>query len=158
PDGSSQLQSAPFASNPTGAKFDPYQFMPNFVYSNGEDSLPVDPVFDGDAWPDNNALNYAHGTIGGEQPLKAAVNVYQKDGYYVVQYGFYYPDNKGGDYHNHDWHTTAVYLKYNDQTGNFEPKYLYNSWHFGGVMTKWSDLQLDAQGHPTVMVGLGTHS
>jgi hypothetical protein len=157
-DGSMELKSAPFASHPQGGTFDPYQFLPNIVFQNGEDSFPIDPVFDGDAWPDNNALNYAHGAVGGSQPLKAAVNFYQKDGYIVAQYGFYYADNKGGDYHKHDWNTTSVYLKYNQNTGNLEPQYLYNSWHFGGVMTRWSDLKMDGQGRPTVMVGLGTHS
>jgi hypothetical protein len=157
-DGSLELKSAQFASHHRGAQFDPYQFLPNIAFQNGEDALPVDPSFDGDAWPDNNAFNYAHGAIGGNQPLKAAVNVYEKDGYHVVQYGFYYADNKGGDYHKHDWHTTSVYLKFNNATGNYEPQYLYNSWHFGGVMTKWSDLNLDIAGRPTVMIGLGTHS
>src|SRR5205085_2074387 len=42
--------------------------------------------------------------------------------------------------------------------GRYEPQFLYNSWHFGGVMTRWSDLQLDGQGRPTVLVGLGSHS
>ncbi len=157
-DGSRYLKTADFASDPQGRQFDPYQFLPNIVFQNGEDALPIDPVFDGDASPDNNVFNYAHGAIGGDQPLKANVSFYEKDGYVVAQYGFYYADNKAGDYHKHDWHTTSVYLKYNSDTGSYEPKYLYNSWHFGGIMTKWSDLQLDNQGHPTVLVGLGSHS
>jgi hypothetical protein len=157
-DGSFELKSAALAAHPLGGQFDPYQFLPNIAFHNSEDAFPIDPSFDGDGWPDNNAINYAHGSIGGKQPLNSAVNVFEKDGYYVVQYGFYYADNKGGDYHKHDWNTTSVYLKYNQATGNFEPQYLYNSWHFGGVMTRWSDLKLDSQGRPTVLIGLGTHA
>jgi hypothetical protein len=165
PDGPVQIQDldSPFRKD---GKWDPYQFMPHFVFSPEEDTFPVSPSFDGDADFTNNAPetygesggNYRDGVIGGEQALNGAFTVTQVDGYTVQTYSFYSAKDKGGQsYHPNDYHTAQVYLERNAY-GNLEPKFLLTSFHHGVVLTPWKDLQKDETGHPIVEVKRGTHA
>ncbi|HEY9898978.1 MAG TPA: hypothetical protein V6D00_07330 [Pantanalinema sp.] len=151
--------SVPTIANPQDPKgqFDPFATMPNIVFSGSEDSFPVRPDLDGDGKPTTDAERYDHGVIGGKQPLTAAYSVSKKGEYTVMTYSFYYVDNKFTNYHRTDSSTVSVYLK-PDKNGKLQPEYLYNSWHFGGNMTRWSDLKKGPDGRPVVLVERGSHA
>lgn len=144
--------------------WDPFAYMPRFVFEKGEDALPVSPAFDGDADLNNNASktangagHYKDGVIGNDQALKGGFAVSQKGEYTVLDYSFYYATNKAGKYHTKDWSHAQVYLK-PDASGELKPAYLYTSWHHGGILTPWEDVLKDAQGKPVIQVQLGSHA
>lgn len=149
----------------TPQDWDPYEFMPRFVFDPQEDAYPVDPAFDGDSKLENNApavpnapgFSYQDGVIGGRQGLSGGFVVSKKGDYTVLTYSFYFPTNKAGHYHTKDWSIAQVYLK-PDKRGKLEPEYLYTSWHHGGTLAKWDDLKKDEQGRPVVEVGRGSHA
>ncbi len=153
-------------SAPDCGQWDPTQYAPHYVFDRQEDAFPVRPDFDGNASTSDNggatlkdtgSDHYQDGVIGGKQSLNAAFVVQQKGEYTVLTYSNYYATNKGAHYHKNDYSTAQVYLKPNEE-GKLEPAYLATSWHYGTVLTPWKDVQKDAQGHPIVGVGLGTHS
>lgn len=154
----------PNPDSPDG-KWDPYQFMPRFVFEKGEDALPVSPTFDGDTNWDNNGPSspgakdghYQDGIIGGDQPLNGAFTVTKKGDYHILTYSFYYAHNKAGSYHENDYSTAQVYLKPGPD-GKLAPTHLMTSWHHGALLTPWSDLGKDDQGRPMVRVQLGSHA
>jgi|GEM_PF-2459087 len=146
--------------------WDPFEFMPRFVFEQGEDSLPVSPSFDGDADVNNDAPKEANGTggsyrdgvIGGNQALNGGFAVSQKGEYTVLTYSFYFATNKAGHYHGKDWSHAQVYLKPDDKTGELKPEFVYTSWHHGGILTPWDDIKKDDQGKPVLEVQLGSHA
>lgn len=151
---------------PGGGSWDPTQFAPHYVFDAKEDAFPVRPDFDGDADTGNNGAgaledtgsdHYRDGVIDGQQALNSAFVVQQKGEYTVLTYSNYYATNKGAHYHKNDYSTAQVYLKPNAE-GKLEPAFLATSWHYGTVLTPWKDVKKDAQGHPVIGVGLGTHS
>lgn len=147
----------PNPDSPDGT-WDPYQYAPNFHFDGLEDSFPVLPGYDGDTDWKNDAKNYDHGVVGGDQAVQMNFNVAKKGEYYVLQYNSYYVDNKvASGYHDGDWSTVSVYLK-PGVDGKLKPAYMYTSWHHGGLMTPWEDLRKDANGRPSVVVGPGSHS
>lgn len=151
---------------PDGGHWDPMEFAPHYVFDRQEDAFPVRPDYDGNAdtsdnggstLEDTTSDHYRDGVIDDQQALNAAFVVQQKGEYTVLTYSNYYATNKGASYHKNDYSTAQVYLKPNEQ-GKLEPAFLATSWHYGTVLTPWKDVQKDAQGHPLVGVGLGTHS
>jgi hypothetical protein len=146
-------------------KWDPFDYMPRFVFDKAEDAYPVSPTFDGDTDLDNNAADktsdpagtYKDGVIGGEQPLSGGFAVTKKGEYTVLSYSFYYAHNKAGDYHNNDYSTAQVYLKPGED-GKLEPAYMATSWHHGAELVPWKDLKKDEDGRPIVGVDLGSHA
>jgi len=155
----SQGWSVPTVANPEGpdAPFDPFAFMPNVVFAASEDSFPTRPDLDGDGKTETDADAYKHGVIGGRQPLTAGFSVAKKGEYVVMTYSYYYVDNKFTNYHRSDSSTVSVYLK-PDKNGHLKPEYLYNSWHYGGNMTRWEDLKKGPDGRPVVLVERGSHA
>lgn len=149
----------PTLANPQDpeGRFDPFAYMPNIVFAATEDSFPVRPDLDGDGKTRTDADHYAHGVIGGKQPLTGAVSVSRKGEYTVMTYSFYYVDNKFTNYHRTDSSTVSVYLK-PDKSGKLQPAYLYSSWHYGGNMARWSDLAKGPDGRPVVLVERGSHA
>ncbi|HBN09579.1 MAG TPA: hypothetical protein DD435_13320 [Cyanobacteria bacterium UBA8530] len=151
--------------NPQDKAWDPFQFMPRFLFDPGEDAFPVAPAFDGDGNLDNNAPskpngvggNYRDGVIEDRQALSGGFAVTRKGDYTVLTYSFYYPHNKAGDYHTKDWSIAQVYLR-PGKDGKLQPESLYTSWHHGGMLTPWDKLLKDEQGKPVIQVGLGSHS
>lgn len=155
--GAYQIPDVPNPDAPDGS-WDPYQYAPNFFYDAFEDSFPVKPAFDGDTDLHDDPQHYAHGEVGGLQPLQMGFSVCKKGEYYVLQYASYYADNKVGcDYHDGDSSIASIYLK-RGPDGRLKPAYLYTSWHNGGIMTPWQDAPKDPSGHPDVLVGRGSHS
>lgn len=146
-------------------KWDPFAYMPRFVFSPREDAYPVDPSFDGDGSLADNAPqvangpggHYQDGVVGGKQPLDGAFVVTKKAGYTVLTYAFYYAHNKGGEYHPSDYSTVQVYLK-PGKDGKLAPAYLYAAWHRGGILCRYDELKKDAQGRPIVAICRGTHA
>lgn len=151
--------SVPTIRNPEGADFpfDPFAHMPNVVFASTEDSFPVLPDLDKDGKTETDADSYKHGVIGGKQPLTAAFSVAKKGEYVVMTYSYYYVDNKFTNYHRTDSSTFSVYLK-PGKDGRLKPEYLYNSWHYGGNMTRWEDLKKGPDGRPVVLVERGSHA
>lgn len=147
----------PAIASPDGRPLEALAFMPSMVFAPDEDSFPVRPDLDGDHATATDASAYQHGVIGGAQDLTASVSVARKGEYVVMTYAYYFVDNKFLNYHRTDSATVSVYLK-PDQDGRLAPVYLYNSWHYGGRMTPWQDLQLDASGRPVVRVERGSHA
>jgi hypothetical protein len=145
--------------------WDPFAYMPRFVFEVGEDALPVSPSFDGDADVNNDAPqepngpggSYRDGVIGKNQALNGGFAVSQKGAYTVLTYSFYYATNKAGQYHGKDWSHAQVYLKPNAK-GELSPEFLYTSWHHGGILTPWDDVKKDEQGKPVLEVQLGSHA
>ncbi len=145
--------------------WDPFTYMPRFIFEPGEDALPVSPSFDGDADLDNDAPkdangaagHYKDGVIGKNQALSGGFAVSQKGEYTVHTYSFYFATNKAGNYHRKDWSHAQVYLK-PDSKGELKPEFLYTSWHHGAFLTPWADVKKDAQGKPVVEVQLGSHA
>ncbi len=154
----------PNPDSPDG-QWDPYAYMPRFVFEAGEDAFPVPPNFDGDTDLANNgptAANagdghYQDGVVGGRQPLTGAFTVTKKGEYHILTYSFYYAHNKAGDYHQNDYSTAQVYLK-PGKDGKLAPTHLMTSWHHGAILTPWQDLGKDDQGRPMVKVQLGSHA
>ncbi len=147
----------PNPDSPDGT-WDPFQYAPNFHFDGREDSFPVRPGYDGDLDVTNDARNYDHGVVGGDQAVQMNFSVAKKGEFYVLQYNSYYVDNKvASGYHDGDWSTVSVYLK-PGQDGKLKPAYMYTSWHHGGIMTPWEDLLKDANGRPSVDIGRGSHS
>lgn len=139
-------------------RWDPRKFAPNFHFDGLEDSYPVRPGFDSDLVMKNDPRNYLHGKVGGAQPLDMSFSVSKKGEYYVLQYNSYYVDNKmPAEYHDGDWSSVSIYLK-PGKDGKLAPAYMYTSWHWGGIMTPWDDLQKDATGNPSVIIGRGSHA
>lgn len=135
-----------------------FRYAPTCHYDAQEDSYPVLPGFDGDRDPGNDATTYAHGQVGGRQPVTMVCSISQKGDYHVLQYSSYYVDNKvATGYHVNDSSTIAVYL-HAGSDGRLAPAYLYTTWHFGAILAPWSEVALDATGHPQVMVGRGSHA
>ncbi|MBO9539489.1 hypothetical protein J7643_02745 [bacterium] len=152
-----QVEDIANPDSPDGA-WDPRRYAPNFHFDDREDSYPVRPGFDGDQLGSTDPRNYLHGQVGGAQPLEMSFSVSKKGEYYVLQYSSYYVDNKmASEYHDGDWSTVSVYLK-PGKDGKLAPAYMYTSWHWGGIMTPWEDLQKDAGGNPSVMIGRGSHA
>lgn len=150
--------------NPT--KWDPAQFAPHYVFDKREDAFPVRPDFDGNGSTSDNGGSdleatetdhYRDGVIDKQQALSSGFVVSQKGEYTVLTYSNYYATNKGAHYHKNDYSTAQVYLK-PDALGDLKPEFLATSWHYGTQLTPWKDVKKDAQGHPVVQVGLGTHS
>ncbi len=162
--GKATATDVPNPDSPDG-KWDPYQYMPRFLFHPEEDAFPVSPAFDGDLDLKNNGPtrangkdgNYQDGYIGGDQSLSGGFSVTKKGEYYVLTYSFYYATNKAVHYHNNDYSTAQVYLK-PGKDGKLEPEYLATSWHHGSVLTKWKDLAKDEQGKPVIAVNLGSHA
>jgi hypothetical protein len=153
----------PNPNSPDGS-WDPYEFMPRFVYDQREDALPVSPTFDGDTDIQNNAGatgvtkgSYIDGSVGGKQALSNGFSVTKKGEYTILTYSSYYAHNKAMDYHQNDYSTAQVYLK-PGPSGKLEPSHLMTSWHHGAVLTPWKDLAKDADGRPVVKVQLGSHA
>lgn len=167
-DGKPQVADVPHpASTPEKpVNWDPFTYMPRFVFEEGEDALPVSPSFDGDADVNNDAPkeangkggSYRDGVIGGNQALNGGFAVSQKGEYTVLTYSFYFATNKAGHYHGKDWSHAQVYLKPDDKTGELKPEFVYTSWHHGGILTPWDDIKKDAQGKPVLEVQLGSHA
>lgn len=149
----------PNISNPGTADgtFDALQWAPNFVFSKSEDSFPVPPDLDGDGQTGTDVEHYDHGVIGGKQKLQGAVSVAQKGEYTVVTYSMYFVDNKFKNYHRRDSATAAVYLL-PGKDGTLKPSHLYTSWHYGGRLTPWNELQKGADGRPVIRVERGSHA
>lgn len=148
------------------ADWDPFAFAPTYVFDKREDAYPVRPDYDGNADLGDNGGDslgatktdhYQDGVIGGKQSLSAGFVVTRKGDYTVLTYSNYYATNKGAHYHKNDYSTAQVYLK-PDAKGELKPEFLATSWHYGTQLTPWKDVKKDAQGHPVVAVGLGTHS
>jgi hypothetical protein len=146
--------------------WDPYEFMPHFIFDKDEDNFPVSPSFDGDDTLSNNTSPtdpnkqgpYFDGVIGGKQALNGAFTVTQKGEYIVQTFNFYSAKDKGGGaWHPNDYHTAQVYLK-PGAGGNLEPEYLYTSFHHGGILTPYGQLKKDENGRPMVEVKRGTHA
>ncbi len=166
-DGAPQIADVPHpASTPEKpVNWDPFTYMPRFVFEQGEDALPVSPSFDGDADVNNDAPKEANGTggsyrdgvIGGKQALNGGFAVSEKGEYTVLTYSFYFATNKAGHYHGKDWSHAQVYLK-PDEKGELKPEFVYSSWHHGGILTPWDDIKKDAQGKPVLEVQLGSHA
>lgn len=165
--GQPQITDVPHPASTAEApvKWDPFTYMPRFVFEVGEDAPPVSPSFDGDADVNNDAPqeangeggSYKDGVIGKNQALSGGFAVTQKGEYTVLTYSFYYATNKAGHYHGKDWSHAQVYLK-PDATGELKPEYVYTSWHHGGILTPWDDVSKDAQGKPVLEVQLGSHA
>jgi len=166
-DGQPQIADVPHPkSTPENpVTWDPYAYMPRFVFEKGEDALPVSPSFDGDADVNNDAPKEANGTdgsyrdgiIGGNQALNGGFAVSEKGEYTVLTYSFYFATNKAGHYHGKDWSHAQVYLK-PDEKGELKPEFVYSSWHHGGILTPWDDIKKDEQGKPVLEVQLGSHA
>lgn len=158
------LADVPNPNAPDG-RWDPFAFMPSFVFDAAEDAFPVAPNFDGDGNIYNNASetwgghggSYQDGVIGGEQSLSGAFAAARQGRYTVLTYNFYMAHNKGANYHNGDYATAQVYMA-PDAKGKLAPAYLLTSWHRGGVLTPWEDLAKDMQGRPVIKVQLGSHA
>lgn len=165
--GSPRIADVPHpASTPQNpVNWDPFTYMPRFVFEKGEDSLPVSPSFDGDADVENNAPKEANGTdgsyrdgiIGGNQGLNGGFAVSKKGEYTVLTYSFYFATNKAGQYHDKDWSHAQIYLK-PDAKGELTPEFVYTSWHHGGILTPWDAIKKDEQGKPVLEVQLGSHA
>lgn len=152
-----QVEDVANPDSPDG-RWDPRRYAPNFHFDGLEDSYPVRPGYDGDQTMANDPRNYLHGKVGGAQALEMSFSVSRKGEYYVLQYNNYYVDNKmASEYHVGDWSSVSVYLK-PGKDGKLEPAYMYISWHWGGIMTPWDDLQKDATGNPSVIIGRGSHA
>lgn len=166
-DGQPQIADVPHPGSRADAplNWDPFAYMPRFVFEVGEDALPVSPSFDGDADVNNDAPteangeggSYKDGIIGKNQALSGGFAVSQKGEFTVLTYSFYYATNKAGHYHGKDWSHAQVYLK-PDAQGELKPEYVYTSWHHGGILTPWDEIQKDAQGKPVLEVQLGSHA
>lgn len=157
---------APKGADGKPGQWDPATFAPHYVFDKREDAFPVRPDYDGNgSTADNGAKtlagtgsdHYRDGVIDKQQALSSGFVVSQKGEYTVLTYSTYYPTNKGATYHNNDYSTAQVYLK-PDEKGELKPEFLATSWHYGTQLTPWKDVKKDAQGHPVVQVGLGTHS
>ena len=155
-DGAWTAPAIPNPGDPAGT-FDPYAFLPNIAFHPREDSFPVLPDAEGTGTPDDDVKRYAHGVIGGAQPLKGAVSVARKGEFTVLTYSLFYVDNKAGTYHDKDSSTVSVYLK-PDATGKLQPAYMYTSWHYGANMSKWEDVKKGDDGRPVVRVERGSHA
>lgn len=139
-------------------RWDPAVWAPTLHFDAREDSFPVLPGFDADTDWRNDAEHYEHGMVGGPQGVTTNFAVARKGEYYVLQYNYYYVDNKvGGAFHLGDWTSVSIYLKPGAR-GPLEPAFVYTSWHHGALMAPWSQVQQDAKGHPQVRVGRGSHS
>lgn len=138
-------------------RFDPYQFLPTLAFHPREDSFPVLPDADRTKDTADDLKGYAHGVIGGDQPLQGAVSVARKGEYTVLTYSMFYVDNKAGSYHAKDSSTVSVYLK-PGKDGKLAPEFLYSSWHFGGNMVRWDDVKKGPDGRPVVRVERGSHA
>lgn len=155
----------PQSTSENPVNWDPFAYMPRFVFEPGEDALPVSPSFDGDADVNNDAPaepngeggSYRDGIIGGNQALNGGFAVTKKGEYTVLTYSFYYATNKAGNYHGKDWSHAQVYLK-PDEKGELKPDFVYTSWHHGGILTPWDAIQKDEQGKPVLEVQLGSHA
>lgn len=162
--GTPVVTDVPNPDRPDG-RWDPYAFLPRFVFDAKEDAFPVAPDFDGDTDFGNNGPatadgppgSYEDGVIGGKQPLSGGFAVSKKGEYTVLTYSFYYAHNKAQHYHPGDYSHAQVYLK-PGPSGKLEPAYMATSWHHGSVLTPWKDLAKDQDGRPIVGVNLGTHA
>lgn len=150
---------APEITNPNNENgtFNPYDYMPNIVFDEKEDSFPILPDRDGSGNVHDDVENYKHGMVGGEQPLQGSFSVAKKGEYTVLTYSLFYPDNKFTNYHVTDSSTFAVYLK-PDKNGKLQPDKVYTSWHYGANLSSWDELKKGEDGKPIIKVERGSHA
>ena len=143
--------------HPKGKQWDPYQYQPKFVFPKDECALPVRPDFDNTGSQKDDAAQYERGQIGDNQALTGAFTVARKGKYIVLNYSFYMVDNRFyKNYHKGDSATAAVYLS-ETKKGNWKPKFLCTSWHYGARMTPWSKLKKKNK-RPIIQVERGSHA
>ncbi|MBC7543200.1 MAG: hypothetical protein H7338_10760 [Candidatus Sericytochromatia bacterium] len=156
----SQFQPNPVGDAPTSGPLrrtvDARTWLPVLHFEKGEDLVPTDPGFDGNADVRDNAANYNRNRTDGNQAPTIYASARQRGEYTVIRYDTYYVDNRYMNFHEHDWEGFSVYLK-PDAAGQLQPAYLLTNWHHDTMLTPWADLRLDATGRPVVLVDRGAH-
>src|SRR3989338_338307 len=85
--------------------------------------------------------------------------------YTILQYWFFYPYNnfiwrhsdgtdRPGNNHEGDWEMIQLILDPETE----HPLYAIYSWHWGGTVYKWEELEVTNETHPHVYVGKGGHA
>jgi hypothetical protein len=144
------------SSGPLRRTVDARAWMPVLHFEKGEDQVPVDPGFDGNAEVQDNPDHYRRNQADRNQEPTVYASARQRGEYAVIRYDTYYVDNPYMNYHKHDWEGFSVYLK-PDATGDLKPAFLLTNWHHDVMLTPWADLQLDGTGRPVVLVDRGSH-